>query len=367
MKLFLTTDTVGGVWDYTEALARELSDGGHRVLLAVIGRPSEERLSRLPAGVEVVWREYRLEWMPDGADDVEAAAAWMRELATLWGAEVVHLNQMAYATHHFPAPTLVVVHSDVLSWFSETLGAEAPPEWGEYAGWVRRGVLAADVLVTPSRWQSDLVRRHYGRGADLVIHNGVRPPAGEPAAERAPMVLSAGRAWDDAKGMDVLDRALEILGAAAPEGHLLGALEGPQGQRFTPRRLRAHGQVERAEIDAWMARAALYAGCSRYEPFGLAPLEAALHGCALILSDIPSFRELWEDCALFFPRGDPAALAEAIAALHTDPDRRATLAAAARTRALRRYTAERFTRAYLRLYERMHQGRGAPSSAAGTP
>ena len=38
---------------------------------------------------------------------------------------------------------------------------------------------------------------------------------------------------------------------------------------------------------------------ARYEPFGLAVLEAAQAGMRLVLSDIPSFRELWDGAATF--------------------------------------------------------------------
>ena len=50
-----------------------------------------------------------------------------------------------------------------------------------------------------------------------------------------------------------------------------------------------------------MGRAAIYALPARYEPFGLSILEAALSGCALVIGDIPSLREIWADAALFVP------------------------------------------------------------------
>ena len=62
--------------------------------------------------------------------------------------------------------------------------------------------------------------------------------------------------------------------------------------------------MPRGEVDDWFSRATVYAAPSLYEPFGLAPLQAALHGCALVLSDIGSFRELWDGCAEFVPPGD---------------------------------------------------------------
>lgn len=357
MRIFLSTDTVGGVWDHTVTLARELHRAGHPVLVATLGEPRDERLAHLPAGVEVTWRSYRLEWMPDAGEDVAAAGEWLRNTARLWEAEVVHLNQMAYAVHDFGAPVLVAVHSDVLSWFGETLGEESPAGFEEYTRWVREGIAAADAVVTPTAYQSELILRHFGRAADRVVHNGVAAPEGEVPARAGTVVVSAGRAWDPAKGARVLDEAAGILagvmGPAAPLVHLLGETVSPQGDRFEARHLTAHGRVERSEVDAWLGRAAIYVGASLYEPFGLAPLEAALHGCALVLSDIGSFRELWKGCAVFFPPGDAEALANAIVQLHHDPAHRARLADSARTRALRRYTASRMAAEYVALYQEL--------------
>src|SRR5690625_7216151 len=40
------------------------------------------------------------------------------------------------------------------------------------------------------------------------------------------------------------------------------------------------------EVFTWLRQASVFVMPSRYEPFGLSVLEAALSGCALILSDI---------------------------------------------------------------------------------
>jgi len=350
MKILLTTDTVGGVWDYTVTLARQLDAMGCEVLVAAIGEPRDERLARIPAGVQVTWRTYRLEWMPGAEEDVRAAAKWLRELAQLWAADVVHLNQLAYAAFGFPCPVVTAVHSDVLSWWTHIHGSGAPSEWAAYARWVSDGIRASDAVVTPTQYQSALLWRHYGVRATRVIHNGVETEDGEPPARTAPRVLCVGRAWDEGKGVDLLDDAVGMLGADAPPVHVLGETAAPHGGVFHARHLSMHGRVERAEVDAWMRRATVYVAPSRYEPFGLAPLEAALHGCALVLSDIGTFSELWNGCADFFPSGDPAALAEVLAALVRDPVRVQRLAEGARKRALRRYTARRMAEEYVALY-----------------
>ncbi len=84
-----------------------------------------------------------------------------------------------------------------------------------------------------------------------------------------------------------------------------------------------------------MARTLVFAAPALYEPFGLAILEAAGSGMALVLGDIPTLRELWNDAAIFVDPADDAALAEAIARLHAEPELAAALGAAAQARAAR--------------------------------
>src|SRR3546814_4918927 len=72
----------------------------------------------------------------------------------------------------------------------------------------------------------------------------------------------------------------------------------------------------------WLGRATFFALPARYEPFGLAVLEAALSGCALVLGDIPTLRELWDGVAAFVPPGDIEALEDVLTQLIADPDLR---------------------------------------------
>jgi glycogen(starch) synthase len=77
------------------------------------------------------------------------------------------------------------------------------------------------------------------------------------------------------------------------------------------------GQLSRARLLQVFRESAVYLCCSRYEPFGLAPLEAALCGCAVLANDIPSLREVWGSGALYFR--DAASLSRILAQLHDSP------------------------------------------------
>lgn len=103
-------------------------------------------------------------------------------------------------------------------------------------------------------------------------------------------------------------------------------------------------------LASWYAEAAIYALPALYEPFGLSVLEAALSGCALVLGDSASLREIWGDAAVFVPPDDKDAIAYAINSLIADSRRRQFLADKARDRALK-FTSPRMALAYLQVYQ----------------
>jgi glycogen synthase len=356
MRVLLTTDLIGGVWRYTVTLVQELTARGHTCAVAVIGEPSDDHVAELPAGVEVMSRDLRLEWMPDSRADLDVGTTWVSDVARRWGAELVHLNHFAYALGDFDAPVLIVAHNDLRSWFADVRGIEAPAGWDEYTALVRAGLRAADAVVAPTAYQSGRLAQHYGRTAARVIHNGIHlpPPARDerPASER-PLVLVAARAWDEAKGIAVLDEALNVLGAEGPSVHLVGPTEGPAGEAIRVQNLVPHGEVPGDAMARFYGNAGVYIAPSLYEPFGLTPLEAAAHGCALLLSGIGSFRELWYGAATFFEPGSPRDLAVRLVNLLEDATTMDAQSREARSRARSEYGAERMADRYEALYREL--------------
>jgi glycogen synthase len=371
MRVLVTTDLIGGVWRYTVTLVKELALRGHTCAVAVIGAPTEEHAAELPPGVEIMSRDLRLEWMPDSVADLEVGTKWISTLAQQWGADLVHLNHFAYALGQFDAPVLIVAHNDLRSWFADVRGIEAPAGWDGYTELVRAGLRAADAVVAPTAYQSGRLAQHYGRTAARVIHNGIHlpPPARDerPASQR-PLVMVAARAWDEAKGIGLLDEAIELMGAEGPSVHLVGPTEGPAGEQIRVRNLVPHGEVPGDAMARFYQNAGVYIAPSLYEPFGLTPLEAATHGCALLLSGIGSFRELWYGAATFFEPGSARDLAVRLLNLLEDAAAMDVQAKEGWSRARTAYGAEKMADRYEALYRELTGTAGdAPPGQEPTP
>src|SRR5690606_33295829 len=118
-------------------------------------------------------------------------------------------------------------HSCVMSWWEAVKKRPAPStDWSHYRTTVRASLQAADRVVAPSTAMMDALIRHYGPvAAPSVIFNGRDFPALLPTPEAKisfmePLILSAGRLWDEAKNVS----ALAAIAADLPwKLHVAGA------------------------------------------------------------------------------------------------------------------------------------------------
>ncbi|WP_437793765.1 glycosyltransferase family 4 protein [Sorangium sp. So ce693] len=368
-SVLMTADTMGGVFSYAIELARALAARGVRTSLATLGgplsAPQREAAGRVP-GLAVFESSFRLEWMEDPWDDVARAGDWLLELEERLRPALIHLNGYAHGALDFRAPKLVVAHSCVLSWWAAVLGGEAPPRYDRYRREVARGLAAAPAVVAPTRAMLDALLRHHGplpAGSRAEVIPNAADPARFAPRPKEELVLAVGRLWDQAKNIEALGEVaphlpwpIQVAGSDVRPGGGAGAIPHPSLEHL--------GVLSPSAVAAALGRASIYAHPARYEPFGLSVLEAALSGCALVLGDIPSLREVWGDAALYVDPGDTEALRRALRTLIDAPGARREMAARARARALG-FSPRRMARGYLRLYGEL-LGRG-PSEEGRSP
>lgn len=350
MKLLLTCDAVGGVWQYSLDLARGLRAHDVETVLAVMGpAPSPgQRAGAEAVCAEVIETGLPLDWLAADAEEVRAAAQAIAKLAGEARADLVQLHAPALAAGvRFSVPVVAAIHSDVGTWWAAVRGGGLPDDFGWRVALVGEGLAAADLAVAPSRAFADQVAAYYG-ARPQAVHNG-RTAMPVSAAGRADHAFTAGRLWDAAKDLVTFDEAAAL---SRTPFRAAGPVQGPHGERILPRHATALGSLSDEALGAELAARPVFVSTAVYEPFGLAVLEAAQAGCALVLADTPTFRELWDGAALFVPPRDPGAVARAVDALIAGPTQRDALGAAARERA-GRYTPEATAARMADLYARL--------------
>jgi glycogen synthase len=358
MHILVTADTLGGVWTYTRELVTGLVRRGDRVTLVSFGD--------IPTAAQTQWMDglanldyrptaFKLEWMLDSEADMEASSQYLEAIVEESKPDLLHFSQFYYGALDCDVPRVVVAHSDVMSWWL-SVHRQLPPET-DWLRWYRkvvtRGLRTATSVVAPSRWMMEQIELHYGRlASSSVIHNGRTPALFNPYINKKNSVVTVGRLWDSGKNVSLLLRA-EMPGSV----RIVGCDRHPelQNHAFVAETMRANvsldPQQDDRQIVQTLARAAVYAATSQYEPFGLAPVEAALSRCAIVASDIPSFRELWEGAAVFFRNNDPESLAEALETLQRDHGFRLNQGNLAFRHARQHFTADRMVAGYKNLYQ----------------
>jgi glycosyltransferase involved in cell wall biosynthesis len=345
IRIMMTTDTVGGVWTYSTTLASALAASGAEVLLVTMGpRAHADQRTMLRANdIRLVETNLALEWQDPEGSDIPNARRELSRLEDEADPDVVHLNTYREAAFDWRAPVVLVAHSCVNSWALACRDGDwlSGPKWRHYTRAIAIGLSKARAWVSPSRAFCDLIADLYRPGSPgTVIWNGVAQ--GLPPRDKDCIILAAGRMWDRAKNMLALADAAHGLDWPL---YVAGPCEG-----------RAHseiswlGNLPHSALRARMQRAAIFASPALYEPFGLSVLEAASAGCALVLSDIPSFRELWNGAAVFVDPRNPSELHRMFADLIASDERRARLQLTAYERS-RQYSVIRMVGAYRCLYE----------------
>jgi glycogen(starch) synthase len=356
MRVLITTDTIGGIWTFTRELATGLLEAGCAIVFVSFGASPNGQQQQWACNMQrrrrsqfhFIANNLPLEWMQANESAYTQSARSLQHSMEKFQVDVVHCNQFCFGALPTDRPKVITAHSDVLSWAVSCRADELDDsDWlRRYRSLVQNGLAGAQALIAPTRWMSEALRESFDLPEDRrVIANG-RSILAAPHKLGKLQAITAGRFWNEAKNFGLLREVsppiplltageISCDGASAPS--VLGTVRGlgplPEDDRLTMFR-----------------ESELYICSSRYKPFGLAPLEAALCGCAVLANDIPSLREVWQDGALYF--NDAASLSELLRKLHGD---RSLLEAAKARSSVRAqiYNRGKMTSSYLALFPKV--------------
>lgn len=366
MHVLITSDTMtSGLWIYTRELVSGLISRGFRVTLVSFGEipfPAQtawmERLDRL----EYHPTAFRLDWMHEGQQDFPDASAYLCSLVEEVRPDLFHANHLCYGALPVSIPHVTVAHGDLVTWWNAVhgRGPKRSPWLSWYQQTVANGLVGSTAVVAASDWMLDTIAASYSVLINgTVINHGRNPVHFNPYVTKEDTALSVGRPDDPADQVHLLAErwhpvAVYVASAKEPvhssdetafraevrfrDGDEGVVLAGPQSE---------------AQLRLLYSRAALYVCTSRYDPSGMAVLEAALSRCALILNDIPALREIWGPAAVYFRSNDADSLSEAVRIMSSDDQLRRNFANRAFNRARECYNANRMTDNYIQLYHRV--------------
>ena len=133
---------------------------------------------------------------------------------------------------------------------------------------------------------------------EVVIYPGRNPIFFNPYISKDDSVLSVGRLVDAGEQVFLLTQhahpfAVCIVGAEETVPVPRIPIRADVKVSIDQHCVAILGPPTEARLRGAHSRAAVYAATPRYEPLGMAALDAAFSRCAIVANDIPSFREVW--------------------------------------------------------------------------
>ena len=362
MHVLVTADTISGVWAHTRELVTGLVSSGASVTLVSFGEiplPQQTSWMENLHGLDYRPTAFRLEWMQEGEHDLEDCFLYLEAVIRDVMPDIIHASQFSLGSLPTSIPKVVVAHTDLITWWLSVHGYE--PRETRWMRWYRdtvtAGLAQANAVVSPSHWMRDAVHTCYQVRSrrDAVIYDGRNPIFFNPYVTKEDSVLSIGRLWDPGKQVSLLTQrkhpvSVCIVGSDLPTYSPRTPIRADVKVATDETSVALKGPQTEAQLRVLYSRAAIYAATSRYETFGTTALEAAFSRCAIVANDIPTFREIWGDAAIYFEANNADSLAETIRTLSGDRDLCRSYGQLAYQRARERFTSRRMLEQYISLY-----------------
>lgn len=231
MTVLLTTDTIGGVWNFSLSLTRALP---FQVHIATMGCKLSAGQGLEIAEFPFEESEFPLEWMSDPWAGVDRVGEWLLALERKIKPDILHHDTLTLAHLPFQAPSVLTVHSCVLSWWETVKSEHAPQEWNENRRRVTRSLRSAAKVIAPSAEMLRAIQRIYvACNLGRVVPNFAPdlPKRTQFSPSKEPFIFAAGGTWDEAKNLAALRRVASRLCwplKIAGEGSELGFLEASE-------------------------------------------------------------------------------------------------------------------------------------------
>lgn len=239
----------------------------------------------------------------------------------LEGVDVIHIHEplvplAGWAAFLSSKPKVMTFHADTPDWV-ESAYRKAPFLGNRMRSSILTAVSESARASLPAGW-----------GEVRIIPNAIDVDAYNLPVGRVDRRIAFLGRDDPRKGLDIALEAFASVHERHPGAELI--VMGADRQVAIPG-VRFMGRVSGAEKNRMLASSAIYiAPNTGGESFGIVLAEAMAAGCAVVASDLDSFRAVLGDAGVLFPTGDAGALADIVSNLLESKAEREPLSVRAR-------------------------------------
>ena len=354
-RLLMTTDVKSEVWDYSLTLSKALLKhiNAEILIISMGGKPTDSQKKQLEdLNIEFQFTDFSPDFLADNEinpDISEIKTTFERSIKS-FDPHIVHLNH-GYPDLNFDKPCILACHANILNkkiW-NDSINRYSPLYQNllNYKQIINKSLNNADIVIAPSRFFAEnLIKTFDFIKGIKIIYNGIdyKPHS---CVKESPTLVTFGNMSDSSKHINLLLNMAYRL----PDNIKIKIIGDSQLDRKLPKNVEFLTNLSNFERWEVYKNSSIYLALSNYESNGLASIQAAYSGCAILANDIPSCKELWGDCAYIFDRDDANSLMRCINNLVENPNLLEITSRNCQAKALSVFNSKRMAYEYINLYK----------------
>ncbi|MDD3149402.1 MAG: glycosyltransferase [Candidatus Gastranaerophilales bacterium] len=339
-KLLLTTNSNGKLAEYTKTLGRELiKNFNAQICFAIIGN-GDENFKEFENEQNKILLLNNFDYAPENFYKFNQECHKITEMISYaaedFSPHLIHLNHYLGSTE-FDAATILTAHSTNLKqkYFCEK-------EKAQYNDFMAKSTLFANEIVTTSKINAKKLSDFTNVNKKInIIYNGISSFSSEKSLSLPSIIIEA--------NFPNSDIFLSKICSKLPENIYIFILSKNSNSTISSDKIQ---YISDKDVFNFNRENSIYLALSSSEHFGLNSMRAAAINCAIISNDTGFYRELWNDCGVFYRKNDLNSLLRQINNLMENKPLLSKIAQKCKMKSLTSFTAKRMAFDYVNVYKK---------------
>lgn len=348
-KLLITTDVSNEIWNYAIKLCESIKLSINADILAVnFGKKLDNNKIEEIKSLDI--KVISLEYQPEKLlyEEKDNAENFLLNVIKEFKPDIIHLNHYFNLKNKVNCPVVITAHNDLIS-LSKWSGLRLKTNLNEYRNIVKNAVNSSNIILSTSRFGAECLIKEYEIKNNIrIIYNSVNTKPCLDFPEKI-CLLAEGNSNSKSDNLEILNKIAHKI-----PGNIKIKVIGKNFYYRNSKRIEWLDNLSKEDLIKTFNDSSIFLALSNYDPHGFASIMSAYSNCAILANNVPTYKEMWGDCAYIFERNNINSFIRSLNNLIENRSLLINTAKRCQAKALSSYNMKRMGLEYINTYKNLH-------------